>query len=153
MDCGASEEEFDALSQEAISEIMDGFSTSEGNALWICNKEHPHQRVRLEDGRLIASNEIEAPKVQLDDPGFNFLVPTAERTLCDLRSICEPKESFSIVRQPGVFILETSIGLASWNDALSRKIHDHGVTLTRFEPLKSPVVHEFWLAWDGWCAS
>jgi hypothetical protein len=49
----------------------------------------------------------------------------------------------------GVFILETSIGLASWNDALSRKIHDHGVTLTRFEPLKSPVVHEFWLAWDG----
>lgn len=93
---GAIESEIDGLSDEDRTRIMDGFSTSEGEPLWICDKVFPHDRVSLDDGRLIASNEVIAPIIGTLDHDFEILVPTAERVLLDLKAMCVAKESFLI---------------------------------------------------------
>jgi hypothetical protein len=146
---GADADELKALSDDELMRIVDGFALSEGDPLWVCDKVFAHDSVRLSDGRLIASVEVEAPETAVTDHEFKFMVPTSERILADLKPMCAAEESYVIERQNGCFIEGASIGLTDWSDAVSRKVSRHDVILTRYSVIVPPVVHELWQGWDG----
>jgi hypothetical protein len=146
---GADVDELKALSDDELARVVDGFALSEGDPLWVCDKVFSHDSVRFSDGRLIASVEVEAPETAVVDHEFRFMVPTSERILADLKQMCEAEESYVIERQDGCFVEGASIGLADWGDAVSRKVGQCDVILTRYKVTVPSVVHEFWQGWDS----